>query len=192
MSRLAAWSVIRTVLMKKMFAVFKMVLGTLALSSGSYLLLPACSERQELQDCAGLRAVMPIGDVRPLSALALIFMRGGESGDGVPLTKCLAPSNVVPVIPRLLPLPTACKDKDPTICNAIFAVRSVAVDNAVAGNAFLVNPNCQNATVLTAAEALRPSSCAICCLTPEFSRRNCMFLIVQTYLMRRRFLQEIK
>lgn len=60
MSRLAAWSVIRTVLMKKMLAVFKMVLGTLALSSGSYLLLPACSERQELQDCGKMFPEMSI------------------------------------------------------------------------------------------------------------------------------------
>lgn len=66
--------------------------------------------------------------------VAFIFVRRGESGDdGVPLTKCLAPSNAVPVVPRPLPLPTACKDKDPTICTAIFAVRSGAVaPNSVA------------------------------------------------------------
>uniref|UniRef100_A0A0N4UFZ8 ShKT domain-containing protein n=1 Tax=Dracunculus medinensis TaxID=318479 RepID=A0A0N4UFZ8_DRAME len=72
-----------------------------------------------------------------------------------------------------LPLPTACKDKDPTICTAIFAVRSGAVaPNSVATNPFLVNPNCQNVTVMVAAEALCPSSCAVCCLTPEFNCQN--------------------
>lgn len=108
-----------------------------------------------------------------LFLLVLALVRRGESGDGVQLNKCLDPSTVP--IARPLPSPSACKDKNPVICNAIFSVRSGAVvNNAVAyvfseffpilfifpdvnyqnnevycrRNNFLVNPNCQNETRL--------------------------------------------
>lgn len=48
-------------------------------------------------------------------------MRKGESGgEGVELNKCLAPGGGVA---RPLPPPSACKDKDPVICSAIFSPR---------------------------------------------------------------------
>lgn len=151
--------------------------------------------------------------------IVLIFVRKGESGgEGVELNKCLAPGGGVA---RPLPPPSACKDKDPVICSAIFSPRVPDIpNNAVAlvlfenffsstssivwiiprfcfffqhsifdlnsiclnnkiycrTNPFYVNPNCQNVTVMANAEALCPSSCAVCCLTPEFNCRNCMFL----------------
>ncbi|VDN60922.1 unnamed protein product [Dracunculus medinensis] len=101
--------------------------------------------------------------------IALIFVRKGESGEGVQLNKCLAPGGVA----RPLPPPSACKDKDPVICSAIFSPRVPDIPlNAVATNPFRVNPNCQNVTVMANAEALCPSSCAVCCLTPEFNCQN--------------------
>ncbi|VDN59529.1 unnamed protein product [Dracunculus medinensis] len=103
--------------------------------------------------------------------VALLFVKKGESGEGMKLTKCLDPNTGA--IARPLPLPSACKDKDPVICNAIFSPRVPDIpNNAVATNDFYVSPNCVNATVMANAEALCPSSCAVCCLTPEFNCQN--------------------
>lgn len=66
-----------------------------------------------------------------------IFVRRGESGEGVKLAKCLAPSNAVPPIARPLPPPSACKDKDPVICSAIFSPR--APDMADNADALVIN-----------------------------------------------------
>lgn len=63
--------------------------------------------------------------------VALLFVKKGESGEGMKLTKCLDPNTGA--IARPLPLPSACKDKDPVICNAIFSPRVPDIpNNAVA------------------------------------------------------------
>ncbi|VDN53199.1 unnamed protein product [Dracunculus medinensis] len=105
---------------------------------------------------------------------ALLFLLGilkeVESG-GLALTKCLAAP--APAVARPSPPPSACKDKDAVVCTAVFApLGSDAANNANPANAYLVNANCQNATLVANAEALCPSSCAVCCLTPEFNCDN--------------------
>ncbi|VDN50152.1 unnamed protein product [Dracunculus medinensis] len=90
-----------------------------------------------------------------------------ESG-GVPLTECGSPAPIRPVPP-----PTACTDKDNVLCTAVFApLGSDAAANANPANPFLVNPFCQNASLRANAVNLCPSSCAVCCLAPEFSCSN--------------------
>ncbi|VDN53202.1 unnamed protein product [Dracunculus medinensis] len=74
----------------------------------------------------------------------LSILKESESG-GLALTKCLAAP--APAVARPSPPPSACQDKDPILCTAVFAP-------------------------LANAEALCPSSCAVCCLTPEFSCAN--------------------
>ncbi|VDN53484.1 unnamed protein product [Dracunculus medinensis] len=109
-----------------------------------------------------------------LFLLVLALVRRGESGDGVQLNKCLDPSTVP--IARPLPSPSACKDKNPVICNAIFSVRSGAVvNNAVAngqcpdtgqancGQLLLAGLNCNN-------EFMKQNCMATCRITTCLAR----------------------
>ncbi|VDN54138.1 unnamed protein product [Dracunculus medinensis] len=92
-----------------------------------------------------------------------------QSGVGVALTQCIP--NAPPARP--VPPPSACRDKDPTVCTAVFAPNGAdAADNADPTKDFLVNAYCLNATLKANAEEICPSSCAVCCLAPEFKCGN--------------------
>ncbi|VDN51319.1 unnamed protein product [Dracunculus medinensis] len=102
--------------------------------------------------------------------LILAFLHNVDS-IGVQLNRCLASS--LPAVPRPWPHPSACKDKYPVICNSLFSpLPSDLTHNSIMTNPYLVNPNCQNSTLLAAAEMLCPSSCALCCLTPDYKCKN--------------------
>lgn len=58
------------------------------------------------------------------------LVQGAESGLSANLDKCVNPASPA-AMPRPLPPPTACKNKDPTICTAVFdPIGADAADNA--------------------------------------------------------------
>ncbi|VDN54353.1 unnamed protein product [Dracunculus medinensis] len=104
-------------------------------------------------------------------AILILFslLQEVQSGVGVALTQCIP--NAGPARP--VPPPSACRDKDPTVCTAVFAPNGAdAADNADPTKDFLVNAYCLNATLKANAEEICPSSCAVCCLAPEFKCGN--------------------
>ncbi|VDN60437.1 unnamed protein product [Dracunculus medinensis] len=99
------------------------------------------------------------------------LIRVAESGAlSADITQCRG-SAAAPFRP--VPPPSACKNKDEALCIAVFnPLGSDAANNANPAMTYKVNANCLNATLSANALALCPSSCALCCMAPEFSCSN--------------------